>query len=576
MSMVDVLAPEDLTRAWEERNAKFSGRKRITDYEVTVIRPSGERRLIQIRSTLIGTVEFPLGTHGIARDITEERERESEIRMLATALEKLETAVSISEADGTLVYANAAHRRVLGNSPVAVEAEEPEGMVGARADRPSAEEIFRTVLAEGSWTGRVLRRRRDNGRIAPFECVLGRLDLDRTHPLVFAFARDVSGAVETERQFRRIERLASVGTMIGGIAHELNNPLHAVRNFAELMLMEPRNKLDTEALEIIRQEADRAAKVVADLRVFAREDEGETKLRVDADVNDLIRNVVGLRRYGMETRGVEITEELSEPLPRVALNPAEMEQVILELIQNAEQAMVSRPGEKRLTLATRSTPTGIEIQVRDTGPGIPADVQERIFDPFFTTRDPGEGTGLGLPRVHTIVREHGGEIQVRSEEPRGTAFILELPCEPVRRGPPPEAVTPSNECWRILFIDDEDALRRAAVRFFEHLGHHVRVASEGAEALRLLDQEEFDAIVSDLRMPGMDGETLLQRLDAEGKGRGRKVIFVTGDATSAAARMLADRGVPVLYKPVHLEQIALAIDRLLAERCDPAGESSSR
>ena len=564
-----VLAPEDLDQANAERETKISGRKHFSDHVMTAIRPSGERRLVHIRSALIGSPDVPLGTHGIARDITEERERErereTEIRLLATALETIDTAVSISTPDGTFVYTNAAHKRILGYD--AVEGRTPHRTAFAPNEEgvKKDEEIVRSVLESGTWSGRVQRRRRDDGRVVPVEMVLGRLDQEAGGPLLFDFARDVSEVLEQERQFRRIERLASVGTMIGGIAHELNNPLHAVRNFADLMLMEERNELDREALEIIRREADRAAKVIADLRLFARHGQEENTLRDEVDLNQLVRNVIGLRRYAMETRSIEILEDLDAALPLVIVNRAEMEQMIFHLVVNAEQAMAPQSENKRLFVSTRATASGVCIEVRDSGPGIPADTLEQIFDPFFTTRDPGEGAGLGLALVHSIVHEHGGTIRVNSELGSGTTLAVDLP-RPSTAVAAPQADSPApmrSGPLRLLFVDDEDSLRRSAMRYFTKIGHDVRLAADGEEALRLLDEHDIDVIVSDLRMPGMDGEVLLQRLRDGGQGLERRVVFVTGDANSRIAGILASAGCPVLYKPVQLSAIAEVIDRLV-------------
>jgi PAS domain S-box-containing protein len=438
--LAEIVAPEDLAEVTQLRRERLETGRDVLDHEVRILRPSGERRLVRLRTTLIREAGVVIGTHGIVRDITEERAR--------------------------------------------------------------------------------------------------------------------------ERHLRRAERLASVGTLIGGVAHELNTPLHAIRNFAELLLMEPRGTEDREALEIIQREADRAAKVVADLRLLARETQEAERGRAAVDLNDVVRHVLKVRRYSLETGNIEIREDLADDLPPVLADRGNVEQVVLNLVVNAEQAMANQLGERRLILRTRRTPGGSALHVVDSGPGIPPQNLERIFDPFFTTKAPGEGTGLGLSLVHNIVAEHGGAIHVDSEVGKGTAFRIELPRAPGEKAGAGGGAAPAPQrVLRVLVVDDEPAVRRISVRFLEHLGHEVETAVDGAEALELLARREYDVIVSDLRMPGLSGEELLQRLRGDGRGLERRLIFVTGDAASTdAGRIVAEAGVPVLVKPVRLQELARVLE----------------
>jgi CheY-like chemotaxis protein len=250
----------------------------------------------------------------------------------------------------------------------------------------------------------------------------------------------------------------------------------------------------------------------------------------------------------------------------VLANPVDLEQVVLNLLVNAEQAMAERKGESILTVRTRRTPQGAAVHVIDTGPGIPPQNLERIFDPFFTTKAPGVGTGLGLSLVHNIVTEHEGQIHVESEVGKGSAFRVELPKAAPRgrsgragrtqHGPPP--VT----SLRILVVDDEETIRLVSSRFLERLGHRVDVVADGTSALRHLERVDYDVILSDLRMPGLSGEELLARLRERGDGLERRLIFVTGDA----AHGVGGTGVPVLIKPVRLEELARAVEYAVRAR----------
>jgi two-component system NtrC family sensor kinase len=337
-----------------------------------------------------------------------------------------------------------------------------------------------------------------------------------------------------------------------------------VRSFADLMLMDPRSELDRESLQIIRREADRAAGVVSDLRQLARETQADSQ-QGSVDVNELVRHVVKVRRYALDTSNIELHEELEADLPRVLAVRGDLEQVVLNLVVNAEQAMRKGPGDRRLVLRTRSTPDGVAIDVLDTGVGIPSHHLERIYDPFFTTKDPGEGTGLGLSLVHSIVREHGGEIRVASDPGRGTQFRVELP-----RGPADAEHARAPEVPRrsttgglsVLVVDDEAAIREVTARFLRRRGHRVDTAAEGGEALEKLAAAPYDVLVSDLRMPGIDGEALLQRLRALDPERRPKMVIVTGDIdASRSVAATSHPGVPVLIKPVRLQELAEVVER---------------
>jgi PAS domain S-box-containing protein len=575
----EVIAPEDLPRAAESLREKLAGEVEASNLEVHLLHSSGERRLVHIRAVAVRDQGQLVGTQGIARDITQERASEGQMRLLSTALENFDEGVSIVRFDGQIIFANAAHGRLLGYDPDA----RPLPNVGLFAPeeglREQQNEILRVDVETGTWAGRVQRRRLDDGRIVPLETIVGRVDRDDGPSLLFTILRDTSEQMRQEQRLRRAERLASVGTLIGGVAHELNNPLHAITNFAQLLLMESRPDQEREDLETISREADRMAKIVSDLRLIARQAHEEVAERTRVDVNELVRHVLKTRSYALATRNVEVRDDLAPDLPSVLGDQGGLEQVVLNLVVNAEQALAENAAERMLILQTRATPRGVSLHVVDNGPGISQHLMDRIFDPFFTTKSPGEGTGLGLSLVHSIITEHGGEVRVDSEPGKGAAFRIELPRAP-EGSPAPvatvaEAAAP--RALRILVVDDEEVIRRGVIRYLQRRGHTVAEAAEGLAALHALDDAEaeggFDVILSDLRMPGLGGEEFMERLREQGNGYEHRLVFLTGDAASPdAARLLAASKIPVLIKPIGLNEIALVVERRAAASEDAGAE----
>jgi len=565
----EVVVVEDLPAVDEAFARLLSAQDPLVEVELRIVRPSGETRLLCLAAAAIHDGGAAVGLHGIARDVTEERARAGRMRLLSAALENLGESVSIVDGEGKIVYANAAHARMLGYDP----AHPPEEGIFAFVPDAHAREVLLAAIEEvrqkGAWSGMVTRYRTD-GTVIPVRLRMEQV-ADGGQPLIFTIGRDMTEEIEREQRLRRAERLGSLGTLVGGVAHELNNPLAAIVGFVQLLLMDDRMPDDREDLETIRREAERMAKIVSDLRLFARDREDEPAAgRVS--VNDVVRHVLRTREYSLRTHNVEVREEMDPDLPPVLGDRGRLEQVVLNLVVNAEQALHDCEGARRLLLRTRRSASGVTIQVEDSGPGIPPDHLERVFDPFFTTKPPGEGTGLGLSLVHRIVTEYGGELRVDSQVGTGTTFRIDLPRAPEAEEsagePEPVIRAPLGRRLRVLVVDDEEIVRQVVVRFLARNGHAVDEAADGAQALALLDgdPQRYDVILSDLRMPGLGGDALLARLREHGQGMDRRLVFLTGDtASESASRILAEANVPVLAKPIDLN----ALIEMLARMVDP-------
>jgi two-component system NtrC family sensor kinase len=313
-------------------------------------------------------------------------------------------------------------------------------------------------------------------------------------------------------------------------------------------------------METIHHEAMRAAKIVSHLLTFARQRPAE---RMEADLNVIVTDTIALREYALRAAQIELDVMLDPDLPRTWADPFQLQQVVLNLVGNAEQALTEWTGVRRIVVWTRRDANRLVIGVSDTGPGIAAEQRDRIFNPFYTTKPVGQGTGLGLSISDGIVREHGGHLRVESQPGGGATFLIELPLVTAARpGRERAADRPSTAAGsrRMLVVDDEAAMRSAIATFLTSLGHRVTSVASGLEARALLDANEYDVVLLDLRMADLGGDTLYDELRDRDPRHASRVVFVTGDVQSEAARhFLARAGRPVVGKPFQLDELAVVL-----------------
>jgi two-component system NtrC family sensor kinase len=387
---------------------------------------------------------------------------------------------------------------------------------------------------------------------------------------VLGIARDVTDERRLTEQLIQQEKLAAVGQLVSGVAHELNNPLASVMAFAQLLLASPLAKHPDErsAAEAINQEARRAAKIVSNLLTFARQHQPQ---RTITDLNRVVEDTIELRRYALRVAHVDLELRLDPHLPITWADPFQLQQVVLNLLTNAEQALLLTNAEQALTnweetrrivVSTELAGDQLVIRVADSGPGIAPENIQRVFNPFFTTKPVGEGTGLGLSISDGIVREHGGRIRAESGSQGGATFVVELP-----QVEPSPVVVPVAETRtaasvpgrRILVVDDEPAIRSAIGKYFRGLGHFVQAVATGREAITLASLNAYDAVLLDLRLPDMSGDQVFAELRRMPR-LGDRIIFMTGDTQSESARTtLAATGRPTVSKPFLLDELAAVV-----------------
>ncbi|UCH50515.1 MAG: PAS domain S-box protein [Chloroflexota bacterium] len=387
-------------------------------------------------------------------------------------------------------------------------------------------------------------------------------------------SRDITERKLAEEEKKQLEikaqitsRLASVGEMAAGVAHEINNPLTGVTGYAQLLMDRDDIPADIRSdLVAINEGAQRVAGIVQRLLAFSRQTKPERKL---ADINELIESTLILRAYHLRVNNIEVVTKLAPALLETVVDPGQIQQVLLNLIVNAETEMKLAQGRGKLTITTERSDSTIKIYVKDDGPGIKPEVIDRIFDPFFTTRETGQGTGLGLSLCYGIITEHNGKIYAESNTGKGATFIVELPVvtevEPLKPDKPDVKKSKKKIKARILVVDDEKVVRDIANRVLTGEGHKVETIHTADEALKKIEGHKYDLILLDIKMPGMNGMELYKRIQKIDKSLAQGVVFITGDVMGAdTEKFLSDNKVAHIEKPFSAEELSSEVKHALA------------
>ena len=399
------------------------------------------------------------------------------------------------------------------------------------------------------------------------------VDLAEQGRRIGGFAIDITEQKRAEAELARSrealyqsEKLTALGSLLAGVSHELNNPLSVVVGQSMMMEEEAADTPLAERSAKIRRAAERCAKIVQTFLAMARQ---KPPQRASVDVNAVVRGALDLTDYGLRTAGVAVTTTLASDLPPLNADADQLHQVIANLLINAQQALQEVDRTRLLTIATRAGRRSgmIEIEVADNGPGISAELRRRIFEPFFTTKPQGVGTGLGLSFSLGVIEAHGGTLELLDRDV-GAAFLLTLPAaaDLVSNVAPAEGAQPSSAGrGHALVVDDEPEIAEMLAELLERMGYRVRVAANGAEGKVQLRAHDFDLILSDLRMPDVDGPAFYAWIERERPEMRRRVGFVTGDTLGpSAVRFLARSGCPYLEKPFTPQTVRAFVDRVRA------------
>jgi signal transduction histidine kinase/CheY-like chemotaxis protein len=478
--------------------------------------------------------------------------------------------------EGTTEAINPFLKAMLGYAPGTADARiapfAPERFVD-----PAARQAFLgRLLAEGAVTDYLIRLRRLDGDLIWVE-VTAHAGPSRKRGVsqVEALMRNVSERRRLDDQSRDLyqqllqaEKMAALGQTISGVAHELNNPLATILSWAERLAERNLDETSRRGVEVILGESERAARIVRNLLTFARKRQSTRSM---IDLNQVVRETLALRAYEQRLTNIDVVTALASGLPPVFADPHQIQQVLLNLVINAEQAMLTANGRGSLVLRTWHdvAHNAVVLQVSDDGPGVPTEVRSKIFDPFFTTKEVGKGTGLGLTVAYAIVQEHGGSIRVESPPSGGASFTVQFPVSSVEHPARPRKAKGSTESSlygaSVLLVEDERALATAVVEALTEAGLQVEHAGDGEEALARVRQNRYDVVICDLKMPRVDGMSLYRAIATASPTLARRVIFVTGAvAGPEAERFLEESGCRWLSKPFRLADLLRNVREALA------------
>ena len=491
----------------------------------------------------------------LARDITGRKRAEEALRASEEQYHAMFNAsidgLALWNAEGEIVDTNPALWRMYGYGDLDTGASQPETYT-----RPSYPDDFMAAVAAGeSLHSEVTQARKDGSTL---EVELHGIPMQyQGKPHVLTIARDITekkrSAEELARQRESLyqrEKLAALGSLLAGVSHELNNPLSVV--VARAVLLEEQGDRATQAAALkIRTAAERCARIVRTFLAMARQQQPE---RVPVAINDVVAAALDITGYAIRTSGIEVALDLARNVPLVLADGDQLHQVLLNLIINAQQAMQDQPRPRRIRITSRfdAAASLLRITVADNGPGIAAHLRARVFEPYFTTKPTGIGLGVGLAVSLGIVEAHGGTLTVACPAEGGAIFSITLPVGAVdlpdakvcAASKVPEA--PRN----ILIIDDEADIRETLAEILAGGAHRVVSVASGREALERMAREHFDVILTDIRMPDIDGRALYQEIERRWPAQAARVVFVTGDTLASSLReYVFDSGRPVIEKP---------------------------
>ena len=497
-----------------------------------------------------------------------EKIRDHENRRTALLLRQMREGVMLLGRDGQVLLANPSARRAL------------DCCAGQGSDAEGAPCLGDLSLAELADTPPGVSRRfrasySEPERETPVQLACTAICvLDRGRRIgTLVTLTDVTEEELARNRIVQAEKMTLVGQTLAGVAHELNNPLAALIGYADLLSGQEMDEAIARPVQQMREQAQRATRIVRNLLNFARRRNPE---RTPILVTELIDATVELFAYEARMAGVEIVTETPDVVPRVLADKHAIQQVLVNLVQNALHALDGWGGSRVLTIRVLEEDTGLVLSVSDSGGGVPQELRTRIFESFFTTKGSTKGTGLGLALSRAIARDHGGDLILAPDTGSGACFSLRLPQHVPGRGAmraAPQGADGGEPSYpmpdRVLVVDDERSVRETLVAQLGTMGARVDSAGNVPEALRLVSMNKYDALIVDIRMPGSSGLDLHRELQETHPFLADRVVFITGDfVNDELLRHALDTGRLLLEKPFTMSELAVALGKTVSAPVD--------
>ncbi|SLN76229.1 Blue-light-activated protein [Roseovarius gaetbuli] len=499
-------------------------------------------------------------------DVTEQRRAEAEQREADLLLRKIVDACPANFLvsridDGKIIYCPPPSRERFGNI---------SSTLSFFMNPEDRQKYLDALLPTGALDDYRVQFRRADGSVMQ-GITAARVTEYKGEQVIVSSTRDISDLLEMQEELQQqrdaahqAEKLSALGELLAGVAHELNNPLSIIVGYAQMLEGRLEDKVLSRRVDRIAEAADRSARIVRAFLAMARQ--RPTKIE-PCSLNDIVLAALDVAGYGMRSNGTEILSDLDDDLPLVSGDADQLVQVFSNLIINAEQALAPLGQGGRLIIRSFFDPARNQsvLEIRDNGPGIPEAIRARVFEPFFTTKDVGKGTGIGLAFSHRIIDAHGGRLDLETVEGSHTSFFVRLDVDKTggRLEDGAQGKTAPTVQRRVLVVDDEETVGELICDMLEDLHCEPVMVTDAQMALDLLSHEPFDMVLSDFKMPGMNGAAFYEAILTDLPQYAERIGFVTGDALGEDVfRFLSKVGRPHVEKPILRDDLSSLLERL--------------